>query len=1104
MIRSSSGTTGNADNEREPADPRARLAAIVDSSDDAIIGKTLDGVITSWNRGAELLYGYSAAEAIGQPISLIIPPERRDELPHLLQRLARGERIDHYETVRCNRDGLRLMVSVTLSPVKDASERIVGASAIARDISSRAQAEALIASQKHILEMMIAGAPLARVLEELTRAAEELAGAPLLASILLLDPDGVHLRHGAAPSLPVDYIRAMDGIAIGPRVGSCGTAAYRGQLVVVADIATDPLWQDFRDLALGHGLRACWSTPIRPAGGPVLGTFALYYREPRAPTSREQEAVGLLAHTAALAIERGRTAATVRESEGRFQAVWDGAADAMALSDPDGMVLAANPAYCELYAYPPEEVVGHSFAVIFPDEVRAWAVAEYRRVFEQDGVTPSVESVVRRRDGTERTVQVNYTFLMKDGRRAAMLSIIRDITPIKQAEIEREWLLAQEQAARAEADAERARLREIFQQAPAAIAVLEGPEHTIRVANPLFLEMTGRPRNLIGLTVRDALPEIGGQGYFELLDQVYASGEPFVGTESPVWIGGSGSIALMEIFATFVYQPIRDVAGKVSGILIHAVDVTAQVQARRQVEEIAARLQLAQDAARIGTFEWHIPENRVIWTPELEALHGLPAGGFEGTHDGWRERIHLDDVADADAAVQRAFATGDLDTEWRVVWPDGTVRWIHAKGRTFSDSAGAAVRMVGVNLDITARKSAEAERERLLTLEQTARQEAEAANRAKDEFLSVLSHELRTPLTPILGYTAMLRRKPVSGAQLTSALEAIERSARTQARLVEDLLDVSRIVTGKLLLTTAPSALQPVIDAAVAAVHLSASAKQVAITIDLDPTEIVVAGDADRLQQVVWNLVANAVKFTPAGGEVDVRLTHDGRDAVITVSDTGIGIAPDFLPQIFDRFRQADPASTRMYGGLGLGLAIVRHVVELHGGTVEATSAGEGQGTTFTVRLPLLMPSFVGRTVSAAEPRPHEAPAATPLIGARLLLLEDDPDTRAMLRLLLEQAGAEVTITATSAEALTALDNARPDALVADIGLPDEDGYTFISRVRARPAPAGGRIPALALTAYAGDEDQQRALTAGFARRLSKPVDPETLISALIALIRRP
>jgi PAS domain S-box-containing protein len=388
---------------------------------------------------------------------------------------------------------------------------------------------------------------------------------------------------------------------------------------------------------------------------------------------------------------------------------------------------------------------------------------------------------------------------------------------------------------------------------------------------------------------------------------------------------------------------------------------------------------------------------------------------------------------------------------------------------------------------------------RLYRASQEARSAAEKANRAKDEFLATLSHELRTPLTPILGWTVMLRSGTLDQAAIHRGLEVIERNVRAQTQLIGDLLDVSRIITGKLRLEVSRIALVPVVEAGVEAVRPSAEAKEITLHVDVPPEMPTITGDPDRLQQVVWNLVSNAVKFTPQGGRIDVRLRAEDSSLSLSVTDNGKGIEPEFLPHVFERFRQADSTSTRAHGGLGLGLAIVRHLVELHGGTVHAESGGAGKGATFIVRLPLAL--------AGPEPRPGEgAKESDPdvrLDGVRVMVVEDETDVRDFLRVSLLQYGAEVTTFATTADALLAVEEERPDVLVSDIGMPGEDGYAFIRRVRALGPDRGGQVPAAALTAYAKGEDGQRVLSAGFQVHLPKPVQPSDLAAVVATLAGR-
>jgi signal transduction histidine kinase/ActR/RegA family two-component response regulator len=388
------------------------------------------------------------------------------------------------------------------------------------------------------------------------------------------------------------------------------------------------------------------------------------------------------------------------------------------------------------------------------------------------------------------------------------------------------------------------------------------------------------------------------------------------------------------------------------------------------------------------------------------------------------------------------------------------------------------------------------ENTRLYQAQQLARTQAESANRIKDEFLAVLSHELRSPLNPILGWTRLLRSRKLDEQKTAHALATIERNANLQTQLIGDLLDVSRILQGKLSLNIAPVDLASTITAAMETVRLAAQAKSIQIHTALNEAIGQVAGDGDRLQQIIWNLLSNAVKFTPEGGRVEVRLERIGSQAQISVSDTGKGISPDFLPYVFDYFRQADGATTRKFGGLGLGLAIVRHLTELHGGIVTAESLGEGQGATFIVRLPLLKEA-AGLDNEPSSNCSTDVLAASPLAGLSILVVDDDADTREYLTFVLEQAGANASSAESADEALQVLVQSTPDILLSDIGMPEMDGYMLMQQVRAMPCDRAGQIRAIALTAYAGQMNQQQAIAAGFQRHIAKPVLPETLIQEI-------
>lgn len=404
--------------------------------------------------------------------------------------------------------------------------------------------------------------------------------------------------------------------------------------------------------------------------------------------------------------------------------------------------------------------------------------------------------------------------------------------------------------------------------------------------------------------------------------------------------------------------------------------------------------------------------------------------------------------------------------------------------------------------DITQRVLIEQERDTLLGSERAARERAEAASRAKDEFVAMISHEIRSPLNAILGWSQMLRQGTLDKVATENALESIERNARAQAQLVSDLLDISRVITGKLRINARPVDITNSLESALESIRPAAEAKQIQIEVEREPYATVVTGDADRLQQVFWNLLSNAVKFTPRGGHVAVNVSRVDSQLEMAITDNGAGISAEFLPFIFDRFTQADTTSARRHAGLGLGLSIVRHIVELHGGTVTAESRGVGQGSTFRIMLPVRALS-----TRAAESSPDAVPVTTlahdiALDRVRVMVVDDEAETRDLLKMMLASHGADVSAYASGPEALEKIDLCKPQVIVSDIGMPGQDGYTFMRKVRGLGAEVEN-IPAIALTAYARAEDRMRALAAGFQMHVPKPVEASELVMVIASLIKR-
>ncbi|MES1172830.1 MAG: ATP-binding protein [Myxococcales bacterium] len=527
------------------------------------------------------------------------------------------------------------------------------------------------------------------------------------------------------------------------------------------------------------------------------------------------------------------------------------------------------------------------------------------------------------------------------------------------------------------AEAERQRLELVFRESPAAICILRGRDFVIELANDLILEVWGKGPEIIGLPFLDAVPEIQGQGFIELLQGVLDSGVVYHGKEALARLDRARDGTRVDAYFDFVYAPFPGADGAPDAVFVHAYEVTEQVLARRNSEQL-------------------------------------------------REA------------------------------------------------------------------------------EQRARQDAEAANRLKDEFLATMSHELRTPLNAILGWASLLQRGGIRDLEsIQRGLTTIERNAQAQARLIEDVLDVSRIISGKLRLDGGRVSLRAIASAALDVVRPAADARRVALHIETDGhDQFELIGDADRLQQVIWNLLSNAVKFTPAAGRVTLGMERVGNLIRLTVSDSGAGIAPEHLPFIFERFRQVDSSTTRKYGGLGLGLAIVRHLVELHGGSVSAESGGPGLGSTFTVDLPVraLRDTPSVPMNESGEPRSMDASGEIALLpGIEVLIVDDDEDSRSLLELALERTGARVQVADSAASAFALLEQRRIDVIISDIGMPDEDGFSLIRRVRAFASPS--QLKAIALTAYAREEDVTRALEAGFQRHVAKPTDVAALAKLVAELV---
>lgn len=615
------------------------------------------------------------------------------------------------------------------------------------------------------------------------------------------------------------------------------------------------------------------------------------------------------------------------------------------------------------------------------------------------------------------------------------------------------------------------------------------------------------------------------------------------------------------------YSPLRDGKENIVGGISVVYDITERKRVEEAAQEAHQRLNFHVENSPLAVIEWDSDFRVSRWSTSAERLFGWTAEEVIGKHvSEWH--FVFDEDADAVAQVtqrQRVGAEQLGVLHNRNYTKDGSVLYCEWYNSVLHDESGELVSVLSLVLDVTTRNLAEEERANLLARERDLRQQAEQADRLKDEFLATLSHELRTPLTSILGWATLIRTGEVDRTEnLDRALEIIERNARSQARLIDDLLDVSRIITGNLQLEVHPLNLAPIVEAAIDALRPAASAKGIQIQTELDPRSCLVSGDPNRLRQVIWNLLMNAIKFTQRGGRVTLRLdcvsSASGTSSVpaspahpltsfarLTINDTGDGITQEFLPYVFHRFRQEEGSISRKAGGLGLGLAVVRHLVELHGGSVSAESPGPGQGSTFTVDLPLAAErrddqvtiadsSKVFNRRSGDNHRANGEPAgsanelqaaagievsdqaagvgAPPLAGVRVLLVEDDDDSRSLLGLILERFGADVVAVASSTEAIDSFMHKTPDIVVSDIGMADEDGYQLIRKLRSMPVQGSllpyssavsppALVPAIALTGYATNKDRDLALSAGYQLHLAKPVEPDELVAAIVNLLDR-
>jgi PAS domain S-box-containing protein len=830
-----------------------------------------------------------------------------------------------------------------------------------------------------------------------------------------------------------------------------------------------------------------------------------------------------LQNARAILLARERAERALRESEERLRVTLASIGDAVIVCDANGHVTYLNPVAEELTRWTQADATGAPLNEVFRivhEQTRNTVENPCTRVLREGGVVGLANhTVLIARDGTERAIDDSGAPLRDaEGNIIGVVLVFRDVTERRHAEA-----LVELQRDTLEMLVQGTPLKEVLKDL--ALAMEKQSQHRVRTAIHL-LDASG---TRFGLAVAPGLPESYCQAT-EGMEIATRTGPCCVAalTGERVTVGDVSLHSQWNAFAEFALPlgiragwstPISSSQGEILGTFANYYnepreptkqDIAIVEMLTRTVALAIERARAQRDQARLAAIvEWS--DDAIVskdlngfitsWNKGAERLFGYTAAEAVGQPVTMLiPENHLDEEPGIIERIRRGESIDHYETQRK--HKNGALLDVSLTVSPIRDPSGAIIGASKFARDITKSKLAEAERERLLESEQQARREADAANRTKDEFLATVSHELRTPLNAILGWTHMLMRGQLDAETSARGLETIARSANAQNQLISDLLDVSRIISGQLRFKSGVVDLVPVIEAATETVRPAADAKGIALQLMLDPAAGLVSGDATRLQQIVWNLLTNAVKFTSRDGFVEVRLKRQGTDVGIIVSDTGEGINPEFVPYMFDRFRQAESTTRRHQGGLGLGLAIVRHLVEAHGGTVWAASKGLGKGATFTVTLPLLAVSRDGSDTnrSASGKKLTEQASLTILKGLRVLVIDDEPDARELLTLALAQSGAEVKAAANARLGLDILKAWRPDVLVSDIGMPGQDGYDLIRSVRALESENGGRIPALALTGYASADDVLRAQQAGFQTHMSKPVSPNDLVSAVARL----
>ncbi len=778
-------------------------------------------------------------------------------------------------------------------------------------------------------------------------------------------------------------------------------------------------------------------------------------------------------------------------SEARFRRLAESNVIGIIVAEINGAIIEANDAFLEMVGYTREEMLAGrmQWSQMTPSEYIEESESAVAKL-KTTGVYTPFEKEYIRKDGSRVPVLIGSALL--ESNQQQVISFALNLSDRRQVETERKRT---EEALRQRED----ELRLITDAVPVLISYVDSQQR-YRFNNKGYEDWHGLSAcETYGKHVQELLGESVYQSILPYIEMVLSGEQVSFEAQVPHKNG-----KIHDVNTTYIPQFGQQ--GTVKGFVALVTDITNHKLAQKALKDSEERLRTLTEKVRVIPWEVDATTGNFTYVgPQTVEILGYPLTDWYADNF-WAEHIHPEDQEWAiNHCLEASLSQDNYEFEYRMLAADGRIVWLYDIVNVVR-SGNQPQLLHGFMIDITDRKLSEQEREQLLAREQAARAEAEAANRMKDEFLSTLSHELRTPLNAMLGWTQLLKSRKFDETTTERALETIDRNTKSLAQLIEDVLDVSRIIRGILHLNTQPLELISLVQAAIDTVQPAADAKEIRIECKFDSTVGVVMGDGNRLQQVVWNLLSNAVKFTSKEGIVTLQLERINSRVQIRVSDTGGGIAPEFLSHVFERFRQADSSTTRSHGGLGLGLAIVRHLVELHGGIVSAESPGIGQGATFIVNLPMKAVAVGVKKPEQFSPVNEDCEDPNNLLtlkGLRVLVVDDEPDARQLIATILGQYGAQVMTVASAFEALLAIPQFHPDILVSDIGMPQEDGYALIRQLRTLSQEQGGRIPAVALTAYARAEDRTQALLAGFQLHLPKPVNPTELAAVVANLAGR-